>query len=305
MGRKRKYALGDQVNSWTVINYDWSRYPSSYEAMCKCGFRRWITCTDLIYVRSCRRCTTGEKIIVGDRFGPSVILKELPRVKYGRMFLVDCDCGSTHALLLKTLKNRKLCTGVVGDTLPPDSAVAKALRAFPGAPRGIRKSKVYELWIWLRKEQDAPLCERWKDDFVTFIKDFAEMMGGTPREYLSPRIQHAYYTLERIDKDGIWEPDNVTTRKFFTERAYHRATYLYWRLLGSRGLLPEELKNDYILFLNTFGEKQRGYVLKRRDKRILHSRDNSEWIANGRARSKQNRGDPDGSASDREDPEAA
>jgi hypothetical protein len=291
---RRKYSLGDQVNSWTVVNIDPAKDPYSYEVMCKCGYRKWSDTTGLRNIKGCRRCSLADKILVGDRFGPSVVLKELPRCKHGRLFLVDCDCGNTHELIHKTLKARKFCTGVVGDRLQSGSAIAQALRAFPRAPRGIKRSKVYELWVWLRREHDAPVCDRWKDDFVTFVKDFASIMGGTPLEYLSPRIQHVYYTLERLDKEGIWEPDNVTTRKLFSERAYHRATYNYWRLLLSRDLLDDEFKEDYIQFLNTFGEKQVGYVLRRRDKRILHNRLNSYWHRRGR--SSNELGATDGSA---------
>jgi hypothetical protein len=272
--QKRKYKVGDQVNDWTVVKL----LESGYEAMCKCGDRRIKTSKSLETTKACRSCSRT-KIHVGDRFGPSVVLKEVPRSKWERQFLVECDCGSSHVLGLKTLRSRQFC---LGWTVSGDCVQAQLIKQFANAPRTeIKKSKVYEVWCWIRREKHARVCSQWQD-FIHFLIDFAELIGAPPLECLEPRRQWSYFTVERIDKDGIWEKENVTVRKFFTERAYHRPTYLYWRTLSKRDLLPQELKDDYITFLNTFGEKQKGYVLKRRDPKQRHTRDNSYWVRRGR-----------------------
>ena len=277
MSKPKKFKIGDQVGNWTIIGF----YNSKYEVMCKCGKRLLKTASDIEKVKSCRDCTRTLRIHPGDRFGCSVVLKEIPRSKWQRQFLVDCDCGSTHVLGHKALLTRQVC---VGKRKAPssNSVQAELIKRFANAPKDVQNSKAYELWISLRREKDAPLCDNWKE-FIPFLIDLAELLGGEPFEYCEPRRQWVYYQLERIDKDGIWEKDNVTARKFYTGRAYHRRTYLYWRLLSKRGLLEPEYVDDYILFINTFGEKQTGYVLRRRDKQRLHSRSNSEWVRTSRA----------------------
>lgn len=270
MSRKRRFEIGDQVNDWTVIDF----HAPKYEARCKCGTRKLLSATDLSDHMHCMKCSRTLSIEPGQRFGCSVVLKELPRGKWERLFLVDCDCGSTHSLGRKTLLSRTNCNG--RRQSKQGSAQEQLTKKFANAPNEIRKSKAYELWVWLRREEDAQLCDKWKD-FIPFLMDFADLMGGHPFEYCQPRFQWVYYTLERIDKEGIWDKGNVTARKFITERAYHRNTYLLWSRLKSYGLLVPELHNSYINFINTFGEKQKGYVLSRRNRRELHSRDNSYW----------------------------
>lgn len=216
----------------------------------------------------------------GERHNCFVILDEIQRTDEDRMFLVDCDCGNTHVMPGRSVRNRLSCP-LEGNSPRTGSSARDSLTAFPGSLRKVKESKVYQLWASINREDDAPVCKEWKN-FPRFVRDFAELMGGSPYDYLKPRIQWSYYTMERINKEGIWEKDNVTVRKFFSERAYHTRSYLYWRLLGERGLLEEDLEKDYIQFINTFGEKQTGYVLKRRNRRQLHSRDNSEWVKNGR-----------------------
>ena len=276
MAKSRKFKIGDQVGNWTIIGF----HKTKYEVMCKCGKRLLKTATQLEKTTSCSDCKRSLRIMPGDRFGCSVVLKEVPRSKWQRQFLVDCDCGSTHVLGHKTLLNRQVCTGK--QRAPSYKSVSAELaKRFANAPENVRDSKAYELWVWLRREHDAPLCDSWKE-FIPFLIDLADLLGGEPLDYCQPRTQWVYYQLERIDKDGIWEKDNVTARKFYTGRAFHRKTYLYWRLLNQKKLLDKEFVDDYILFLNTFGEKQTGYVLRRRDKRRLHSRDNSEWVRTSR-----------------------
>jgi hypothetical protein len=44
------------------------------------------------------------------------------------------------------------------------------------------------------------VCDRWHDSFVVFITDIVKSIGARP----SPE-----YSLDRIDNDGDYEPDNV------------------------------------------------------------------------------------------------
>ena len=209
----------------------------------------------------------------GDRWGCSVVIRELPRKRWDRLILVQCDCGQQHVIASKMLRTRTKCATQFPTTV--GSEVYSLYEKYPLAPPGIKYSKVYELWSSIRSR--GGVCEEW-NSLTKFAEDFAELMGCGFYDYLEKRTDHVHFTFERIDLDGIWEKTNVTARLFFSGRAYHKETYGYWRLLGKRGLLSDELKDDYILFLTTFGEKQAGYVLRRINRRRLHSRENSEWI---------------------------
>lgn len=215
-------------------------------------------------------------IFPGDRFGPSVVIRELPRSKWERMFHVQCDCGEEHVLGFKTLRARKHC--ISGRKKINQSCVAIQVKEkYPFYRHDVKKSKIYELWVSVRREKDASVCKDW-DNFLSFLADVSELTGTHELQLLQPRIEWCHWTFERIDKDDIWIKPNVTARVFYSERAYHRETYDYWKLLGSKGLLEEDLKESYTLFLNTFGEKIPGYVLRRINRRKLHSSTNSEWV---------------------------
>jgi hypothetical protein len=109
---KRKYQPGDQVNSWTVINYDPTT--QTYRVMCKCGLVCNYQTVRLSKTQCCEYCLRGYKrtdSLIGERFGCRVVIAEIGKTSNRqRIFLVDCDCGREHEFTLDyVLRARKTC----------------------------------------------------------------------------------------------------------------------------------------------------------------------------------------------------
>jgi hypothetical protein len=113
-------------------------------------------------------------------------------------------------------------------------------------------------------------------DFHTFLADYLEMSGTCLEDHLPERVQWTYFHISRRNKNRLWSKTNCYVTRFVTERAWHRDTYSYWKELLDKELLSDEVL-DYKDFTNAFGIKQSGYRLRRKDKTLLHSIDNSEW----------------------------
>lgn len=126
-------------------------------------------------------------------------------------------------------------------------------------------------------DRGKSVASEWHN-FHAFLADYLEMSGTSLEDHLSKRVQWTYFHISRKNKNLPWSKANCYVTKFVTERAWHRGTYSYWKELLNKELLSDEVL-DYKDFTNAFGLKQSGYRLRRKDKTILHSIDNSEWIS--------------------------
>jgi hypothetical protein len=152
-------------------------------------------------------------------------------------------------------------------------------KQFPELPRTLDRSTPFIAWknfMQRQQDRDIPVCKEWHD-FARFLPDYLEMSGTRLEDHLGPRMQWTYFHLERKNKELPWDKENTYVTRFVTERARHKPTYEYWWELTVQELLADEIKT-YRDFLNAFGVKQSGYRLRRKDKTLLHSIDNSEWI---------------------------
>jgi hypothetical protein len=129
----------------------------------------------------------------------------------------------------------------------------------------------------LEREQGLPVYEPWRD-FNTFVNYYCDVTGTPKHIALEPTNVWSYYQMVRIDKERNLAPDNCTFLKFVQERAPHENTRIYWRKLGAEGKLTDEMKDSYILFVNTFGLRPLQNILKRDDISKPHSRENSRWV---------------------------
>lgn len=139
-----------------------------------------------------------KKDIIGRRFGKLTVLEYVNQDKRGnRMFLCKCDCGN----------EKVVCFGHLNQNHTKSCGCLK----YQGHAKthGLSNSSEYTTWFHMRKRTgpDSPYhcrhnyydrgircCQRWKK-FENFIAD----MG------LKPTPKH---TLERIDNDGNYEPEN-------------------------------------------------------------------------------------------------
>lgn len=136
------------------------------------------------------------EITLGSKFGYLTIVGLLPKEKNrNREASVKCDCGKEKTVQLSNLKS--------GGTL---SCGCKG-NARHGHPVGKTVTREYRIWGAMHRRcnytpgKDYPyyggrgirVCERWRK-FENFLID----MGSSPPNY----------TLDRIDSNGNYEPDN-------------------------------------------------------------------------------------------------
>jgi hypothetical protein len=129
------------------------------------------------------------------------------------------------------------------------------------------------------------LCDEWKDNFSLFLEYYLEVGGFKLSDFKGPNVPWSYHKVTRPDESKPFGPGNMLVMAFRTERAWHEPTYKYWRKLATQGTLDDAMKTSYVLFLTTFGIKERGYLLRRKDITQTHSAKNSEWIRHKRLNS--------------------
>lgn len=140
--------------------------------------------------------------LIGQRFGRLEVLREAGRDAQGRaLWVARCDCGGTKVLPsgYLTSGNTNSCGCLVRE--------ANARRS----THRLTKTAEYQVWTNMKKRchksthksfktygaRGIIVCDQWRaaDGFAAFLAD----MGKRP----SPR-----HTLERVDNDGDYAPEN-------------------------------------------------------------------------------------------------
>jgi len=139
--------------------------------------------------------------LTGQRFGRLVVIEEAGRASDGRVrWLCKCDCGDyTSTPCTKTLRNGtcRSC-GCIERERPNKQTHGMTNTKLFGVWNGIKQrcynpnSKSYKTY----GDRGIKVCDEWRDDFMTF-HNWAIANGY--KEGL---------TIDRIDNDGDYEPNN-------------------------------------------------------------------------------------------------
>jgi hypothetical protein len=165
--------------------------------------------------------------LTGRRFGTLEVLGFDSIAKHGDAhWLVKCDCGKEKTMTGQILRGGVKSCGCLTHILNRNANRTHGC----GSPK--HRTREYESWLSMKARCCIPrasgykyygargisICEQWLKSFPAFLSD----MGKCPLGY----------TLERINNDGNYKPDNCrwATRK---EQANNRSTCVYLRFNGS------------------------------------------------------------------------
>ena len=142
----------------------------------------------------------------GMRFGSLVVLSRSENQGKNVRWLCKCDCGAETVVRACHLKSGAVVScGCVG----------KAHSAEAKTKHGLRKSRLYGVWCNMKNRCDNPkvpcysryggrgikVCEEWEKDFAAF----ALWAKRTGYDETAP---FGKCTIDRIDVDGGYSPDN-------------------------------------------------------------------------------------------------
>ena len=134
----------------------------------------------------------------GKKYGKLTVIKRVQNDKHGQtMWLCECECGNKCEVRARELK----------------SGGTKSCGCLNGEAHGMARTKIYSIWSNIKERCNKPsnknyerygargikMCERWENSFVAFYEDVSKL----------PHYGEAGYSIDRINNDGDYEPQNV------------------------------------------------------------------------------------------------
>ena len=276
MGKKIVVQKGDRYNRWTVIGYADDRISPSgtrntyIKCRCDCGFLKDIYIYSVVKGKS-KSCGCLLKEIGSDRREDTVgqkhsmltIIEELgdryfASGQHKRYMACRCDCGGYTEASLDNLKR-----GIVKSC---GCLVTK---------HGMTDTPEFSTWAGMKFRCDNKNCEAYKNyggrgikyhdswrDFANFYRD----MGNKPEGM----------TLERIDPNGDYGPENCEWADYRTQNSNKRESFIWTaegkdfesandaaRELGVSGYTIRlrcrglNTKNEYVGLMEGYGVRER------------------------------------------------
>ena len=146
--------------------------------------------------------------LTGQRFGRLIVAKRAENTKSGdARWMCKCDCGNETIVKAKHLKSggTKSC-GCLQKEIARDMLKARRTHGMSGTP-------IHKEWEAMKRRCYNPntekyyryggrgivVCDRWRDSFEAFYEDVSKLL----------HFGEQGYTLNRINNDGNYEPNNV------------------------------------------------------------------------------------------------
>lgn len=141
--------------------------------------------------------------LTGQRFGKLLVTERAGTRNGHSAWLCRCDCGNTIIAIASNLKAGTTSCGCY------QREIAKKVKSTHGKAH----TKIHYIWLAMKKRcfnenasqfkdwggRGITVCDEWKNDFQAFY-DYVSQL---------PHFGEAGYSLDRIDNDGNYEPNNV------------------------------------------------------------------------------------------------
>ena len=209
---KKKDLTGLRFGSLVVIGPAESRNGRTrWSCRCDCGAVKDIDAGNLTSGRT-RACGSGAHKrgdLTGEVFGRLTVVGSLPRGSGPSVMRCRCECGKVVDVLASSLKNgsTKSCGCLQREVAARTGAASATHRK--------SKTRLYRVWSGIKRRIYNPntakykdyggrgigMCSTWRDSFEAF--EAWALANG-----YDPAAEYGRCTIDRIDVNGDYEPDN-------------------------------------------------------------------------------------------------
>ena len=228
--------VGEIWGKWTIVSeigYNDSGH-LKVKAKCECGTEKevWYSLLKRGKSKCCGKCNSKEDL-TGQRFYRWTAIENCdPSGKNNQFYFCKCDCGTIRKISAYKLKH-----GLTHSC----GCYAKDEVSARMATHSMSRTKIFREWRHMR-ERCAPNAECKSRYYERGIKVYPEWNDSFESfyEYVS-KLEHfgeKGYTLDRINNDGNYEPNNVRWATY-KEQGRNRANNVYITYKGEKRLLCE------------------------------------------------------------------
>lgn len=149
----------------------------------------------------------------GQKFGRLTVIEKAGSTKHGAIkWLCKCDCGNESIVIGDELRKGKTTScGCYAKEIARETA--KKHIAGKNKTHGKAGTLIYKEWSEMKRRCNSPkddnfknyggrgikVCDRWQNSFEAFYEDVSKL----------PHFGEKGYSLDRINNDGNYEPNNV------------------------------------------------------------------------------------------------
>lgn len=172
---------------------------------------------------------------VGKKYGKFTVLSLDRKSNNHKWYLCRCDCGNTKTVRLDAIKSGKTisCGCVRKQTA--------GRYEHKNQKHGLRNTKTYSEWNSMKQrcsksskkshryyDREIKVCDEWLNDFKAFYDHVSKL----------EHFEEEGYTLDRIDNNGNYEPNNVRWATY-KQQALNKENTLRVEYMGREQTLME------------------------------------------------------------------